>query len=164
MLTPSHGTQYELVAYRGKLALAVGRGKDRRRISTGTNDRGLASVIAKQIWERLHAPASERVQDLWELYLADRRRDGRDITRQANAWKRLDPVFGQRVGRDIGKDDCREYARLRQRQGAAPGTAKIELEYLHSHRVASVSGENGLEVPRSSSWLAVVKRVEFPSE
>ena len=125
-------SEYELVPYRGKLAVAIGHGKGRRRISTGTNDAGLARVIGKQIWERLHAPASERVQDLWELYLSDRRRDGRNVTRQANAWKRLFPMFGQRVGRDIGKDDCREYARLRQRQGAALGTVKIELEYLRA--------------------------------
>ena len=123
---------YELVPYRGKLALAIGSGKDRRRISTGTNDAGLARVIAKQIWERLHEPASERVQDLWVLYLADRRRDDRDVTRQANAWKRLGPIFGQRMGRDVAKDDCSEYARLRQRQGAALGTVKIELEYLRA--------------------------------
>jgi integrase len=123
---------YELVRYRGKLAVAIGRGKDRRRISTGTADPGLARVIAQQIWQKLHAPASERVSDLWKLYLADRRKDGREVTRQENAWKRLEPVFGHCLGTDINKDDCRDYASLRQRQGASLGTAKIELEYLRA--------------------------------
>ena len=123
---------YELVKYRGKLAVAIGRGKDRRRISTGTDDPGLARVIAQQVWQKLHAPASERVADLWKLYLADRRKDGRDVTRQENAWKRLEPVFGHCLGTDINKDDCRGYAKLRQRQGASLGTAKIELEYLRA--------------------------------
>jgi integrase len=54
------------------------------------------------------------------------------VTRQENAWKRLEPIFGDRLGTDINKDDCRDYARLRQRQGAALGTAKIELEYLRA--------------------------------
>lgn len=127
------GTEgYELVKYRGKLAVAIGRGKDRRRISTGTNDPGLARVVANEIWQKLNAPASERVSDLWKLYLADRRKDGRDVTRQENAWKRLEPVFGHRLGTDISKDDCRDYAKLRQRQGAASGTAKTELEYLRA--------------------------------
>jgi len=123
---------YQLVPYRGKLAIAIGRGKDRRRYTTGTNDPGLARVIAQQIWQKLHAPASERVSDLWKLYLADRRKDGRDLTRQENAWKRLEPIFSDRLGTDICKDDCRDYAKLRQRQGASLGTAKIELEYLRA--------------------------------
>jgi integrase len=54
------------------------------------------------------------------------------VTRQENAWKRLMPVFGERLGTDVNKDDCREYAKLRQRQGAALGTVKIELEYLRA--------------------------------
>lgn len=132
MRTLASSKQYELVPYRGKLALAVGRGKRRRRISTGTDDPGLARVIAQQIWQKLHAPSSERMRDLWQLYLADRRKDGRDVTRQENAWKRLEPVFGGRLGTDIQKDDCRDYAKLRQRQGASSGTAKTELEYLRA--------------------------------
>jgi len=52
--------------------------------------------------------------------------------RQENAWKRLGPVFGHRLGTDINKDDCRDYAAFRQRQGASLGTAKIELEYLRA--------------------------------
>lgn len=123
---------YELVEYRGKIALAIGRGKARRRISTGTNDAGLARVVAQQIWQKLNAPASERVEDLWRLYLADRAKDGRDTTRQQNAWKRLGPFFGERLGHNISKADCRDYANLRRRQGAALGTARTELELLRA--------------------------------
>lgn len=123
---------YELVPHRGKLAIAIGRGKNRRRYSTGTADPGLARVIAQQIWQKLHEPASDRVRDLWALYLADRQKDGRDVTRLKNAWKRLEPTFGDRLGSDVTKDDCRDYAKLRQRQGASPGTAKIELEFLRA--------------------------------
>jgi integrase len=123
---------YELVPYRGKLAVAIGRGKDRHRISTGTNDPGLAKAIAEEIWQKQHAPASERVEDLWKLYLADRRKDGRNTTRQENAWKRLGPVFGGRLGTDISKDDCRNYARLRGRQGASNGTVRTELIFLRA--------------------------------
>lgn len=72
------------------------------------------------------------MRDLWQLYLAYRRKDGRDVTRQENAWKLLAPTFGDRLGGDVNKDDCRDYAKLRQRQGAASGTAKIELEYLRA--------------------------------
>lgn len=123
---------YELVKYRKKYAIALGKGRDRRRISTGTDDPGLARARAEEIWKKLNAPGSDRIEDLWTLYLADRRKDGRDVTRQENAWKHLGPVFGHRLGTDIDKDDCRDYAALRQRQGAAPATVKTELEYLRA--------------------------------
>jgi integrase len=123
---------YELVRHRGKLAVAIGRGKDRRRYSTGTDDPGLARVVAQQIWQKLNTPASERIDDLWKLYLADRRKDGKDVTRQENAWKHLQLVFGHSLGTDISKDDCRAYAKGRQRRGAAPSTIRTELEYLRA--------------------------------
>lgn len=152
MLAPTRNEQLQLVPYRKKLALVVGRGKDRRRISTGTNDPGLARVIAQQIWQKLHAPASERVCDLWNLYLADRRKDGRDVTRQVNAWKRLEPIFGDRIGTDVNKNDCRDYAALRVRQGASLGTAKIELEYLRAClNLRYGRGNNHVWTPPSSA-------------
>ena len=128
----SASSEFQLVKHRGKLAVAIGRGADRRRISTGTDDPGLASVIARDIWAKLHAPVSERMSELWMLYLADRRRDRKDVTRQENAWKHLGPTFGERLGTDIIKDDCRSYAEIRQRLGAAPGTVRTELEYLRA--------------------------------
>lgn len=132
MSRSASNAQYELVPHRGKLSVAIGRGTSRRRISTGTNDPGLAKVIAERIWQQLHAPASERVDDLWALYLADRRKDQRDVTRQENAWKRLGPFFGHMLGTSINKDDCREYDRQRQRQGAASGTVRTELVFLRA--------------------------------
>lgn len=124
--------QYQLVKYRGKLAVAIGRGQRRRRYSLGTNDEGLARVRAQEVWQKLNAPASERMFDLWRLYLADRLKDGKDVTRQENAWKHLEREFGHRPGTDINKDDCRAYSKLRQRHGAAAGTIKTELEYLRA--------------------------------
>ena len=151
MRTHATHDQYEIVHYRGKLAVAIGRGSTRRRISTGTDDPGLARARAQEIWKVLHAPASERVKDLWRLYLADRRKDGRDVTRQENAWKRLASTFGDRLGTDISKDDCREYARVRQRQGAASGTARIELEYLRAClNLHYGRGHNRVWTPRAS--------------
>jgi integrase len=124
--------EYELVSYRGKYAIAIGAGQQRRRYSLGTDDKGLARIRAEEVWQKLNAPASERVGDLWKLYLADRRKDRKDVTRQENAWKHLQPVFVHCLGTDITKDDCRNYAKLRQRFGAAPGTTRTELEYLRA--------------------------------
>lgn len=128
----ARNSEFQLVKYRGKYAVAIGKGASRRRISTGTADLGHARAIADQIFHKLNAPPSDRVGDLWRLYLADRRKDGKDVTRQENAWKRLEPEFGHRIGTDVNKDDCRAYAKLRQRHGAAPGTIRTELEYLRA--------------------------------
>jgi integrase len=123
---------YELVRHRGKLAVAIGRGKNRRRYSTGTDDPSLARLIAQQIWQKLNKPETDRVHDLWRAYLEDRRADQKDVTRQEDAWKHLAPFFGERLGTDVNKDCCREYALLRKRYGAAPGTIRTELEYLRA--------------------------------
>ena len=125
-----HG--YAIVKHRGKLAVAVGRGKNRRRYSTGTDDPSLARLVAHQIWQKLNNPDSDRLSDLWRAYLRDRRADRKDVTRQENAWKHLGTFFGQRLGIDVDKDSCRQYAVLRQRFGAAPGTIRTELEYLRA--------------------------------
>lgn len=132
MRTNAAGERYELVPHRGKLAVAIGRGKGRRRYSTGTNDPSLARVIAQQIWQKLNKPDSDRLKDLWRAYLADRRADRKDVTRQEDAWKHLGPFFGDRLGHDVDKDSCREYAVFRKRFGAAPGTVRTELEYLRA--------------------------------
>lgn len=112
--------------------MAIGHGKERRRISTGTNDLGIAKAVAEQIWQKQHAPSSERVEDLWKLYLTDRQKDGRNTSRQDDAWKRLSPTFGRMLGTDIGKDDCRDYAKLRKRLGASTGTVRTDLIFIRA--------------------------------
>lgn len=142
---------YELVKDREKFAVAIGKGTDRRRISTGTANAGLARVIANEIWQKLHSPLSERVSDLWCLYLADRRKDGKNVTRQENAWKRLEPEFGGRVGTDIQKDDCRAYTKLRERKGAATSTIATELQYLRACLILRYDrGNNRIWLPTGS--------------
>lgn len=142
---------YTLVPYRGKYAIAIGRGANRRRISTGTSDLGAARVNAKKIWASLNAPTSDRIVDLWRTYLADRREDGRNVGRQDNAWKRLEPFFGSMLGHDVSKDDCRRYCAQRQREGASSSTAKLELEYLRACLNLSYGrGHNRIWTPPSA--------------
>ena len=132
MRTPAGTQRYELVQHRGKLAVAIGRGKDRRRYSTGTDDPSVARLVAREIWQKLNKPETDRLFDLWDTYLTDRRADRKNVERQENAWKHLGLFFGQRLGTDVDKDSCREYAATRQRLGAAPGTVRTELEYLRA--------------------------------
>ena len=143
---------YKLVEYRGKYAVAIGKGRGRRRISTGTTDLGQARAIAGEIFQKLSGPASDRLRDLWKAYLCDRQNDGRDVTRQENAWKHLGLAFGNCLGTDIHKDNCREYFKMRRRQGAAQGTVRTELEYLRAClNLPYGRGNNRVWLPAGSS-------------
>ncbi|WP_219895081.1 tyrosine-type recombinase/integrase [Aquisediminimonas profunda] len=123
---------YKLVPYRGKLAVAFGTGSSRIRLSTGTNDKGLAEARAKLIWSSLNKPGSDRVEDLWATYVQDRSKEIADLSRLKYAWKVLGPFFADRMGHTIDHDLCREYARNRKRLGRADSTVRIELEYLRA--------------------------------
>lgn len=128
----SNNQPYELVKHRGKFALAIGTGSARKRFSTGTDDEGVARARARDMFKALTEAKSDRIADLWDAYLADRAQDGKNVARQRDAWKALGPVFGERLGHDIRKNDCREYAALRQRHGRAIRTVRTELEYLRA--------------------------------
>jgi len=122
--------EWRLVKHRGQYSLAYGH--PRKRIATGTNDRGRAEAIASAIWRRLNRPAEERVSDLWEPYKADRIANGGSEARLNSLWKTLEPHFGYKLGKAITKADCRDYAAMRKRQGKAPSTIKTELEALRA--------------------------------
>ena len=123
-------SEYRLVKHRRKYSLAYGN--PRKRIATGTNDRGRAEAIAAEIWRRLNRPGEERVSDLWEPYKADRVANGGSDARLKSLWKTLESAFGYKIGKAITKDDCREYAAKRKREGKADSTVKTELEALRA--------------------------------
>ena len=123
-------SEWRLVKHRGQYSLAYGN--PRRRIATGTNDRGRAEAIAGELWRRLQRPAQERVSDLWQPYRADRIAQGASKSRLDSLWKRLEPAFGYKLGRAITKQDCRDYAARRKREGMSNSTVKTELEALRA--------------------------------
>lgn len=124
---------YTLTQHRGKLALTYrDAGGVPRRISTGTNDRGRAEAVARELWKRLTAPPSERIADLWPLYVKDRIADGVRPDRFASHWSALAPVFGHRLGKALSKDDCRAYAETRKALGYSPSTIRTDLELLRA--------------------------------
>lgn len=122
--------EWRLVKHRGQFSLAYGH--PRRRIATGTDDRGRAEAIAGAIWKRLAQPKSERVADLWPIYAADRITAGVAKSRFQSLWKALEPHFGYKLGRAVTKADCRDYAAARKRAGKSPSTIRTELEALRA--------------------------------
>jgi integrase len=123
-------SDWRLVKHRGQYSLAYGA--PRRRIATGTNDRGRAEAIAGEIWRRLNRPTQERVADLWSPYVSDRAQTKDAKARMASLWKALEPHFGYKLGRAITKADCRDYAAKRKRAGKSNSTVKTELEALRA--------------------------------
>src|SRR5690242_7930441 len=125
-------SDWRLVKHRGQYSLAYGN--PRKRIATGApiSDRGRAEAIAGEIWRRLQRPAQERVTDLWTPYSQDRIANGGSEARLKSLWKTLEPSFGYKLGKAITKQDCRDYAAMRKRQGKSNSTVKTELEALRA--------------------------------
>lgn len=123
-------SEYRLVKHRGQYSLAYGT--PRRRIATGTNDRGRAESVAGEIWRRINRPTQERLTDLWPPYAADREAAGASKARFASLWKQLEPHFGYKLGKAISKQDCRDYIAARRRQGRTNSTIRTELELLRA--------------------------------
>jgi integrase len=126
-------SEYRIVTHRGKFSLAYNDDeRGRVRIALGTDDRGLAEARARDIWRQRNTPPSERVADLWPVYVADRLREVARKDRFDSLWKALDPHFGHRLGKAITREDCREYASARKRAGKSNSTVRTELEFLRA--------------------------------
>lgn len=126
-------SEYRLVKHRGKWSLAYTDGeRGRIRVALGTDDRGLAEARARDIWNARHAPASERLSDLWPAYVRDRMENVVRKDRFASLWKALEPHFGHRLGKAITEADCRAYAQHRKRVGKTGSTIRTELEMLRA--------------------------------
>lgn len=124
--------EYTLTKHRGKFALTYPEGGRRLRITTGTADERLAESRAREIWARRNAAASERVADLWPLYVRDRKADGVLTERFKPVWNNLAPHFANRIGRGISREDCRAYHRDRNASGSAASSIVTELALLRA--------------------------------
>ena len=125
-------SEYRLVWHRSQWSLAyTDPERGRVRVSTGTDDRGLAEARAGAIWRTRQKPKSERVADLWEPYVTDRIGHGVSPKR-FSLWKALEPHFGYKVGTAITKGDCRSYIEARRRIGRTNSTIRTELELLRA--------------------------------
>jgi integrase len=125
-------SDYRLGKHRGKYALIYGSGADRKRIALGTDDRGAAEAVARNIWRKLNAAPSDRVADLWASYVTDRKANVARKDRFESLWKALSPHFGHRLGSAVTRQDCKDYHAARKREGKSPSTIRTELEFLRA--------------------------------
>lgn len=125
-------SDYSLTQHRGKWALTFRDGERRVRVSTGTADRGLAEARARDIWAARNTAPSERIGDLWPLYVKDRIADGARADRFKAHWSALEPHFGHRLGTAIMREDCRTFWEERREEGYSFSTIKTDLELLRA--------------------------------
>lgn len=125
-------SEYSLTLHRGKWSVTFRDGPDRRRVSSGTADRGRAEAFAREWWERHTAPPSERIADLWPRYVKDRILAGARPDRFKAHWTALEPHFGYRLGTAITREDCRAYYANRTELGYSSSTIRTDLELLRA--------------------------------
>lgn len=121
---------YRLVRHRGRYSLAYGL--PRKRIALGTSDLGEAEALAKLTWKVMTSPTTDKVSDLWTVYITDREEAGASVVNQKIAWKHLEPIFGYKLGNQIDKPSCRIYTARRLKQGKSSSTIKSELAFLRA--------------------------------
>lgn len=128
------GNPWRIGEHRGKYVVIWDRPgrKSPARISTGTDDRGLAEAIASRIWNAHHKPVSGLLEHLWPVYEASRKADGVNPDKLKYSWAALSPHFAKRFGKNITRDDCRTYYQSRKDQGRSDSTVKTELEMLRA--------------------------------
>jgi integrase len=125
--------EFRLVRHRGNYSLAYNDDeRGRVRVALGTDDRGLAESRARDIWRQRTTPVSERIADLWPVYVTDRLLEVSRKDRFDSLWKALEPHFGHRLGKAVTREDCRDYHKARKRAGKADSTILTELEFLRA--------------------------------
>lgn len=124
---------YRLGWHRGKRTIEYPDHDGRRvRRSLGTDDEGLAEARAREWWAIHTAAPSDRVSDLWPLYVRDRMKEVVRKDRFKATWAALEPHFGHRIGTAISRDDCRAYYAARKEAGMSDSTALTELQLLRA--------------------------------
>ena len=150
---------YTLTRHRGKWSILFAEGDRRLRITTGTAERGLAESRARELWARRTASKSERIADLWPVYVKDRQTDGARADRFAAHWTALAPHFGHRLGMAVTREDCRAYYQERRGDGYSDSTIKTDLELLRAclrHRYGKAAPSIWLppSSPPRDRWLS----------
>lgn len=138
---------FRLGWHRGKRVLKYTEAGQSKRISLGTADEGLAEARARDVIARLTAAPTERIGDLWPIYVKSRLKDVERKDRFASDWKALAPHFAHRLGTAVNEDDCRDYYAARRTAGKSDSTIRTELEMLR----ACLRRTLGKEAPRI--WL-----------
>jgi integrase len=93
-------------------------GPHRRRLGVFTEEEGRVALdrfVGNS--EALRARETKTVQDIFDAYVADRKKDGKLVAAFNDNWKALAPRFGRMQVADITADICRDYMLQRMDAG-----------------------------------------------
>lgn len=126
-------SEYAIRNHRGKRVIEYRDAAGRRvRRSLGTADAGLAEARAREYWSTITSAPTERIRDLWPVYVRDRKKEVKNTKRFTAHWTALGPHFGHRLGTAISADDCRAYHLALKKLGKSDSTIKTDLEMLRA--------------------------------
>lgn len=127
---------FRLGRLRGEFVVVWEEGGKRRRYRLGTRDPKEARATLREFISRRDArlgqPDRQGLAEIWTDYVAEKRAEGKSVSRQLDAWKRLAPVFGGMDTGELSAGDVRAYTASRRAQGASDGTIHTELGYLRA--------------------------------
>jgi len=130
------GEGYKLGQVNGRWVVSWWEGDRRRRYRLS---KGITEVEAGQELDlfvrnrtKLLAVEPTTVAQLFDLYLEDRKGDGKPSEKQHYSWKALVPTFGHLRPSQIDKKTCRGYVRARIEAGRSVGTPWTDLGVLRA--------------------------------
>ncbi len=152
---------YHLREHRGQPCAALYIGGERKsRIALGKVDRETAERLVRQQnaeWLRKQQPAALTIDGIFELYIADRKREGKAATwRMQQCREVLKERFGALEPDQINKRLCLDHIEQRRNIDVSDATIRTELAYLSAALTFAVDTELIKAKPRI--WLPPVVR------
>lgn len=126
---------YELGQLKGEAVVAWREGGKRRRFRLGVHTELEGRAALDRFARRQAAVAiltSKTVADIWDEYIKDRTKDGKNVVNMRAHWKALGPRFGKLLPDGVNADVCRDYAKIRKDDGVGQGTVWTELTQLRT--------------------------------
>lgn len=131
-----HVGKFRLGRHRGcAVAFWYDESGKRKQVTLGQTNESAARTALDKFASKaeLIQPADEKtIGYLFEQYLIEKVKDGKNPKNFLNSWKALSPRFNEMLPQNITEDICRDYARERFALGLAPSTVWTELLQLRT--------------------------------
>lgn len=132
---PYNVGEYRLGWFRGQFAVAWQEGGKRRRFTLHVStEQEARTAIHAFVGARAETKIDKdpTIEQLFQLYVADREIDGVQVHKLHWKWKVLAPQFGYLRPRDLTKQACKDFEAMRKAQGKMLNTIESELRQLRT--------------------------------
>ena len=108
---------------------------NRKQVKLGQTNESAARTALDQFAakaELIQPPDEKTIGHLFEQYLTEKVKDGKNPKNFLNSWKALAPRFKEAIPQNITEDICRSYAKDRFKLGLSPSSVWTELLQLRT--------------------------------